>query len=172
MSVNGIIPKSRFMIAYDTRVNGELKKGKELPFKVLVLGDFSSGLSNDQNVALEVRKIRSLKSGIDMVLKDMDICLNIRIPDVMNHNEGALVAYNIKVDSIKSFQPESIMKNIPKINNLLKCKSMLTSFEKDIENSRDIKRLMDSIFSDSEALDKLKKNIPNLEKFIICLQNK
>jgi type VI secretion system protein ImpB len=49
MGVNDEIPKSRITLTYKTEVQGE-PAVVDLPFRLLVLGDFSGGSSKDRQV--------------------------------------------------------------------------------------------------------------------------
>ena len=71
MAVNDEIPKSRLMLRYKTEVDGELKD-KELPFRLLVVGDLSQGLSKDRKEDFEERKVRHMDGTIDSMMNDMD----------------------------------------------------------------------------------------------------
>lgn len=139
MAVNKKIPQSRLMIQYDTRVEGEPKK-KELPYRLLVIGDLSKGKSKDAKKEFEDRSVRVVKNGIDAALKDMDISANISVPNSINPQKSAMLNINYKFNSVGDFQPDKIAKKVPELNALLKLKEMLSSFEKDIDNNRTLKK--------------------------------
>jgi type VI secretion system protein ImpB len=105
-TINDGLPKSRITLTYRTKVNGQFAD-KELPFRLLLLGDFSKGTSKDARVVkvekdgqgkevttfekgkrgLEERNIRNLagktsgKSGtsLDAMMKDMDMKLEFQV---------------------------------------------------------------------------------------------
>ncbi|MBK2125037.1 type VI secretion system contractile sheath small subunit [Fangia hongkongensis] len=164
MAVNKKIPQSRLMIQYDTRVEGEPKK-KELPYRLLVIGDLSKGKSKDAKKEFEDRSVRVVKNGIDAALKDMDISANISVPNSINPQKSAMLNINYKFNSVGDFQPDKIAKKVPELNALLKLKEMLSSFEKDIDNNRTLKKTIDKIFSNKEALSQLKTELPQLDSY-------
>ncbi|WP_108651614.1 type VI secretion system contractile sheath small subunit [Dongshaea marina] len=164
MAVNNKIPKSRLMIQYDTRVEGQPKK-KELPFRMMVMGDFSQGKSKDAQLPIEERAPRALQNGLDAALKDMDISVNMNVPNSITPSKSTMLDINYKFNKLADFQPDRIAQKVPELNALLKLKEMLSSFEKDIDNNRTLKKTIDKIFSDKEALNMLKKELPMLENY-------
>ncbi|MCL9781019.1 type VI secretion system contractile sheath small subunit [Vibrio sp. S4M6] len=164
MAINKKLPKSRLMIQYDTRVEGEKKK-KELPYRTMVLGDFSAGKSKDAQVPFEEREVRTLKHGINSSLKDMGISLDIAVPNSINPSKSPMLNLKFDLNSMKDFKPENLAKKIPEINALLQLKEMLSSFEKDIDNNRTLKKTIDNIFSDKVQLQALRESIPQLDNY-------
>ena len=162
MAVNKKIPASRLMIQYDTRVEGESKK-KELPYRVLVMGDLSKGKSKDSKIPFEDREARSIKNGLDATIKDMNITCEMSVPNSINPSKSPMTDVKYKLTSMADFQPDRIAKKVPELNALLQLKEMLSSFEKDIDNNRTLKKTIDKIFSDKDELAKLRKEIPKLD---------
>ncbi|WP_299009502.1 type VI secretion system contractile sheath small subunit [uncultured Shewanella sp.] len=164
MAVNKNIPKSRLMIEYDTRIEGESKK-KELPFRCLVFGDLSQGKSKDRQLEFEDREVRVIKKSVDATLKDMDISLDLTVPNSINPQHSPMLDIHYKFNKISDFQPDKLAKQIPQLNALLKLKEMLISFEKDIDNDRALKKTIDRIFSDKDMLFQLKNQLPKLDSY-------
>jgi type VI secretion system protein ImpB len=158
-------PESRLNIKYDTTVNGVLKK-KELPYKVLVMGDFSNGASDDAKVDYADREIRNIKSGVDQTLSDMNISLDLEVPNLIS-KQGGNINVNYKLNSMKDFKPDNIAEKVPEIKSLMMLKQNLISLSKEIENTRSLKKLLDSTFSNEEELNMLKSKIPNLEHYTL-----
>ena len=112
MSKN-MIPSSRLMINYETKVDGVLKK-KELPYRVLVVGDLSKGKSDDAKKELTDREVRRVKNGVDRVMEDMNISLDFEAPNfVSNTNQSLKVNY--KLQGMKDFRPDAVAKKVPEI---------------------------------------------------------
>ncbi|WP_119343879.1 type VI secretion system contractile sheath small subunit [Facilibium subflavum] len=164
MAVNKKIPQSRLMIQYDTRVEGEPKK-KELPYRILAMGDLSQGKSKDAKKSFEDRLVRSLKNGIDATLKDMDITLKLSVPNSINPHKSPTLDIDYKLEKMADFRPDRIAKKVPELNALLQLKDMLSSFEKDLDNNRMLKKTIDQIFSSKEALAQLKTQLPKLQSY-------
>ncbi|HMY59214.1 MAG TPA: type VI secretion system contractile sheath small subunit, partial [Pseudomonadota bacterium] len=59
MAIQDEIPKSRLTLTYRTTINGAMQD-ISLPFRILVLSDFSLGTSTDRKLDLADRKLRPL----------------------------------------------------------------------------------------------------------------
>lgn len=163
MAVNKKIPKSRLMIQYDTRVEGEPKK-KELPYRLFVVGDLSKVKSKDAQMEFEDRSLRVVKNGLDSTLRNMKISAKMNVPNSINPSKSPMLDIDYKLTCIADFQPDRIAKKVPELNALLKLKEMLFSFEKGIDNNRTLKKTIDRIFSNKESLEALKK-MPKLDSY-------
>ncbi|AJI46297.1 MULTISPECIES: type VI secretion system contractile sheath small subunit [Francisella] len=159
------IPNSRLMINYETKVDGVLKK-KELPYRVLVVGDLSKGRSVDAKEEFADRQVRRVKNGVDRVLEDMNISFDFEAPNFVSKDPSNLKV-NYRIQSMKDFRPDAVAKKVPEIRALLEMKEILASFAKDIENNRNLKKVIDMIFSDNNELEALKKKIPALANYTI-----
>ena len=164
MAVNKKIPKSRLMIQYDTRVDGQKKK-KELPYRVLMMGNVSNGTSKDAQLPLQDRSIHNMDNGVDATMKAMDIPVNMTVPNYINPQKSATIDVNYVLSGMKDFRPDQIAEKVPQIKALLTLREMLVSFEKDVDNNRLIEYSIDQVFSDKGAVESLKSSLPDLEKY-------
>ena len=159
------IPQSRLMINYETNVDG-VKKKKDLPYKVLVVGDLSKGASVDAKEDLADREIRNITNGVDRTLSDMNISLDFEVPNFVSKEAGN-ISVDYKLNGMKDFTPGAVAEKVPEIKALMELKEILTSFSKDIDNNRNLKKVIDAVFSDEKELELLKGKIPALENYSI-----
>ena len=164
MAVNDEIPKSRLMLRYKTEVEGELKD-KELPLRLMVMGDLSQGLSKDRKVDFEEREVRHMDGTLDQLMKDMDMNLNISVPNKVNPSDNPSLDLNLKIDSIKSFQPGVIAENVPQLKSLLKLREMIQEFESTVDNNKGFRNLVKDMLRDEKLLERVKQELPALESF-------
>lgn len=137
-----------------------------MPYKVLVVGDLSKGRSIDAKVEFADREVRRVKNGVDRVLEDMNISFDFEVPNFVSKDPSNLKV-NYRIQGIKDFRPDAVAKKVPEIRALLEMKEILASFAKDIENNRNLKKIIDMIFSDNNELESLKKKIPALTNYTI-----
>jgi hypothetical protein len=98
------VPKSRVTLTYDTRQPEGREKARELPFRLLVVGDLGG---EKQDLPLEARRVRQLNGrNLGEVIKG----LKIRIPEI-SLGEGNR-KLDIVIDSISSFAPDTILRTI------------------------------------------------------------
>ena len=164
MAVNDEIPKSRLMIRYKTEVDGELKD-KELPFRLLVMGDLSQGLSKDRKQDFETREIRHMDGTIDALMKDMDMELTLSVPNKITPSVSPNLDLNLKIDSMKSFQPGVIAEKVPQLRSLLKLREMVEELESTVDNNKGFRNLIKEMLKDEAKLEQVKKELPAIESF-------
>jgi uncharacterized membrane protein YgcG len=97
------VPKSRVTLTYDTRQPEGREKPRELPFRLMVLGDLGG---NKQDVPLESRRVRQLNG---RNLGDVIKGLKIRVPDV---TVGDNRKVNLLIDSMESFAPDDVLRTL------------------------------------------------------------
>lgn len=164
MAVNDEIPKSRLMLRYKTEVDGELKD-KELPFRMLIVGDVSQGLSKDRKEDFEERKVRHMDGTIDSMMKDMDMELNVSVPNHISPSKSPNLDVKLKIDSMKSFQPGFIAESVPQLKSLIKLREMVQEFESTVDNNKGFRNMVKDILRDDALLEKIKQELPALESF-------
>lgn len=98
------IPKSRVTLTYDTKVPEGREKPRELPFRLLVLGDLG-GNKSGENAALEKRKVRHLNGrNLGEVMKGLDVEFEVALGD-----DDQAEKVKIEVGSTSSFSPDDVL---------------------------------------------------------------
>ena len=156
MAINKTIPQSRIMLNYDTSVEGK-KKRKQIPYKLLIVGDVSKGLSKYAKKDFINREIISAKSTMDHLLADMEIEVEAKVENCINPSKNSTLDVKIPLKKMKDFKPDSIVENIPQLKTLAILRDMLKSFMKDVDNNRSLKDMLDQILSDETSLESLQK---------------
>jgi len=164
MAINKTLPQSRIMLNYDTSVEGK-KKRKQIPYKLLIMGDLSKGLSKYAKKNFIDREIVNAKGTIDHLIADMDIVVETKVENCINVNKQPTLDVKIPLKKMKDFKPDSIVENVPQLKTLATLRDMLKSFMKDVDNNRSLKDKLDQILSDKSSLDSL------LEEFSAAKEN-
>jgi len=154
------IPKSRVNIRLDVdRGNGREKI--ELPLKMLVLGRFS-GKKN--RLALQQRsKYNVNKNNLAQVMREMDLSWE---KPVTNHLDEAGNPLNVslKFDSMRSFHPEEVLAQVPRLRELVGARNLLRDLGSNLLDNRPLRRCMESLLQDRNALEvfqeEMRKQIP------------
>lgn len=163
-SINNTIPKSRVTITYDMDVEG-VEKRKELPFKQLVVGDFSLDSSNEKKQDLSNRSVYEItNTHFSDVMKNMGIKLDIAVPNHVARDQGDL-GVKLDIESMKSFDPNQIAQNIPELAVLLKAKHLIKEFGSQIDNNRKLRNYLNTKLNSNKTLLELKENIQADETF-------
>lgn len=162
------IPQSRLMIDYDTNVDG-VKVKKTLPFRVLVLGDFTKRKDREE---LSKRQIFDISNGIDHTLKEMKIKFDFKVPNFLSKEDGSEIHVNYDITSMRDFTPAAIVDKVAPLKSLVKLKEMLYSLAQEIDNNKKTKQLIEGIFKNKDELEHMKSQIPNLERYSVSLNEK
>lgn len=155
MPIQDKLPKSRITLVYRTNINGEAEDVK-LPFRVVVLGDFSLGRSKDRQVDLEERKMRSVTgSNLNDLMKDMGMSIAFEVDDKLSSDGEGKMAVELPINRMKSFHPDEIVHHVPKLKALLLLRKLLLEMQSDIDNRKELRRKLYELFSNKDELKKL-----------------
>lgn len=166
MAVQDETPKSRITLTYKTEVDGE-PAVVNLPFRILVLGDFSGGTSKDRKTDLEERNLRSLDGrNTNNIMRDMNISLDCVVPNRLTPEEESL-RVELNFDSISSFSPEEVAKQIPQVRSLLLLKKLLEEMQSNVANKKELAQLLSKLFSSEELLKKMREKLKNYSPYRI-----
>lgn len=155
MPIQDKLPKSRITLVYRTKINGQ-REDVKLPFRVVVLGDFSQGSSKDRQLDLDERAMRSVTgSNINELMKDMGMSISFEVDDKVSADGQGKVQVELPIDRIKSFHPDEIVHHVPKLKALMLLRKLLMEMQSDIDNRKELRRTLYELFSNKEQLQKL-----------------
>ncbi len=155
MPIQDKLPKSRITLVYRTKINGQQEDVK-LPFRVVVLGDFSLGTSTDRQAELDERKLRSVTgSNISDLMKDMGMSVSFDVDDKISADGEGKMQVELPINRMKSFHPDEIVHHVPKLKALMLMRKLLLEMQSDIDNRKELRRKLYELFSDKEQLQKL-----------------
>lgn len=155
MPIQDKLPKSRITLVYRTNINGQEEEVK-LPFRVVVLGDFSLGSAKDRQVDLEERKLRSVNgSNLSDLMKDMGMSISFDVDDKLSSDGEGKMRVELPIDHMKSFSPDEIVNHVPKLKALMLLRKLLLEMQSDIDNRKDLRRKLYEVFSNKDELKKL-----------------
>src|SRR5688572_24542451 len=105
MTARNTVPKSRIMLTYDTRQPDQPRKEKELPLRLLVVGDLTGralkpapapGAPPPPKDEFEDRKIHDLNgSNLDAVMAKMKIAIELK--GLANHVEKGGAQFDVTI---------------------------------------------------------------------------
>src|SRR5689334_13078848 len=104
-------PRERVNIVYQAAVGGA-REEKELPLKLLVLGDFSG---QRPSAPLEERAPAPIaKESFDEVLASRRPALALRVPDRIG-SEGGEIDVRLEFSSLADFTPDALARRVPQL---------------------------------------------------------
>lgn len=168
MAITDEVPKSRITLTYRTDVQGE-KASVALPFRMLVAGDFSNGTSEDRKKDLDQRQIRNLDgTNLGEVMKDMKMTLRFKAQNKIDPDRaGDEIDVELPIDSMKSFDPAEIAKNVPKVRALLLLRKLLLEVQGNLDNRKEFRNLLRALASNEASVASLLKELQGFDSFKI-----
>lgn len=151
-SEGSVAPKERVNIRYRP-ATGDAKEEIELPFKQVVLGDFTQ---RADDTPLEERdRIRVDKDNFNDVMKAQKLSLDLNVNDTLSDEEDAQMAVSLKIDTLKDFEPEQIVNQVPELRKLLELRQALTALKGPLGNVPAFRKAIQGILDDEGAKAKL-----------------
>ncbi|MFH1138310.1 MAG: type VI secretion system contractile sheath large subunit [Pseudomonadota bacterium] len=105
-------PRERVNIVYRSVVGG-VEQDIELPFKILVLGDFSR--RGDDVPVEDLRPARVEKNNFDQVLEKCNPVLNIRVKNHFGGDPEDRLPLKINIRRLGDFEPDALVSSIPEL---------------------------------------------------------
>lgn len=165
MAIQDEIPKSRLTLRYKTEVNGQ-PEDINLPMRMQILADFSQGSSKDRKVDLEERRLRNMDGrNTDAVMKDMGMSLKIAVANKIDPEKSEDMDVTLPINSIKSFSPDQIAQNVPKVRGLLQVKELLQELVSNVDNRKEFRNLLNDLMSNEDAFQKMKEEMKGFDSF-------
>jgi type VI secretion system protein ImpB len=98
-------------------------EGEELPFKMVVMGDFTSA---EDDTPIEERKLmRVNQKNLNEIISKMDVKTSFAVSNKLGGPEDEQIPVDLKFDNINSFRPEEVAKQVPQIKTLVELRKRL-----------------------------------------------
>ncbi len=156
------VRKPRVHIKYEVETEGAMVV-KELPFVVGVLGDFSGDPSQPLKPFGERKFVQIDRDNFDDVMRRMTPGLNITV-DNMLEGDGTQLPVSLKFESMKDFEPGSVVNQVPALKALLDARNELRDLMSKADRSEELERLLESILQNRNDLSKLVSELAGKDK--------
>jgi type VI secretion system protein ImpB len=153
------VPPSRVNIRYVKDVGGAKEK-VELPHRVLVMGKFS-GREDDLELG-EIEKVNIDGRNVDSVMEDMDIRMSAVVPDRLSDEKDAEMKVELAFNRMKDFRPESVTRQVPELDALIKIRGLLADLKARVINNRDFRKELELILKDKGLSEDLAADIQKI----------
>jgi type VI secretion system protein ImpB len=160
-NAGSVAPKERINISYRP-ATGAAKEGVELPFKVLVLGDFTQ---KPDDSTVESRKLINInKQNFDAVMNDLDLKVNFSVENKIIESADDPIDISLDIKKLKDFEPDNIIEQVDALKQVLKLRDALKSLKGPLGNSPQMRKQIQRLLSDEESRQALKREIGLLEQ--------
>jgi type VI secretion system protein ImpB len=155
MATDGsVAPKERVNIVYKPST-GDAQEQVELPLKQLVLGDFT--LREDDTPVEDIKPIRVDKDNFNDVLKGQNLSLQLAVPNRLAENapEDEQLPVSLKFQSIRDFEPDAIVEQVPELQQLIALRDSLKALKGPLGNLPDFRKQLQALMNDAGARERL-----------------
>jgi type VI secretion system protein ImpB len=152
-----VAPQERINIVYKPAVS--MDQEVELPLKMVVLGDFTG---RPEQAPLEERPpIQVDKESFDKVLRDQQISLQLQVRDRLTPDAAAsdTLPVELRIDSLKSFEPEQIARQVPQLQDLLEIRDALVALKGPLGNIKQFANRLKQVLGDEAARERLLREL-------------
>ena len=147
-----IAPKERVNIVYRPS-QGDTQEEVELPLKMLVLGDFT-GRPDERS--LELREPVSVdKDNFNEILKARKVCMAIAVPNRLVTEGGRDLQLQLRMESMKDFEPEAIVQQVPELGRLLELRQALQALKGPLANIPEFRKKIQDLVRDDTSRQRL-----------------
>jgi len=148
MSKEGTVaPKERINIKYRSE-HGGVQESVELPFKMMVVGDFTQ--RQDERVIEERKPISIDKDNFDEVLRNQNVSVDFAVPNRLSEEEDAEMKVSLKFDSFKDFTPENVARQVPELKKMLELREALVALKGPLGNVPAFRKAIETILENEE----------------------
>lgn len=155
-----VAPKERINISYRPAV-GSAKEGVELPFKLLVLGDFTQ--SQDDSTIEDRNLININNYNFDDVVKSQNLSAEFSVENKMSVDGGS-IDIALKFNELKDFEPDNIIEQVDELKQVLQLRDALKALKGPLGNSPQMRKKIQALLSDDASRKALKKEITSAGK--------
>ncbi|MHB1564175.1 MAG: type VI secretion system contractile sheath small subunit [Leptospirillum sp.] len=150
-----VAPKERVNIVYRP-ATGDAKEDVELPFKQLVIGNFTQ--KEDDRQLEEIKPINVDKDNFDSVLESHRLSLDLVVPNKLDSpkpgEEPETMNVSLKFKSLKDFDPDSIVDQVPELRELIALRDALKALKGPLGNIPDFRKKLQEIIQNEGTREK------------------
>ena len=150
-----VAPRERVNIVYKPAL-GDAKEEVELPLKLLVMGDFTG--QPDERMIEDRKPVNVDKDNFNEVLKAQGLSLTISVKNRLSE-EGGELPVNLRFESLKDFEPESVARQVPEMQKLLELREALVALRGPMGNVPEFRKKLQSLVKDEAARARLLKEL-------------
>ncbi|SNR89805.1 type VI secretion system protein ImpB [Humidesulfovibrio mexicanus] len=147
-----VAPKERVNIVYRP-ATGDAKEEVELPLKLMVLGDFT--LKPDDRMVENRDPVSVDKDNFNDVLKGQGLELSLNVPNRLSGKEDDQLAMHMKFESLKDFDPDAIVRNVPELAKLMELREALKALKGPLANVPEFRKKVQELVKDPGARERL-----------------
>ncbi len=140
-----VAPRERINIQYKSET-GAAEESIELPFKMLVTGDFTN--REDDRMVEERKPINVDKDNFDDVLASQNIEINMTVANRLSDEEDEEMGVTLNVRSMRDFTPDAIVGQVPELRALMDLREALVALKGPLGNVPAFRKMIEETLKD------------------------
>lgn len=149
---SSVAPKERINIRFRP-ATGDTRQDVELPLKMLVVGDFTQ---RADDTPIEERQLASVnKDNFQDVMRSHRLSLSLNAANKLEETASDPLPVHLKFESIRDFEPERIVEQVPEMKKLLELRSALLALKGPLGNVPAFRKTIQATLEDGEARGRL-----------------
>jgi type VI secretion system protein ImpB len=132
----------------------------ELPFKVLIMGDFTH--TGEQPILNEREAIEVNSDNLDAVITTLEPKIEITVKETFKGEEGARIPIQLKINSLKDFEPQRLVENIAPLRQILDLRKSLLNARKILSNNPNLVKEIQDILDDKTKREKVQEELSKI----------
>lgn len=155
-SSGSVAPKERINISYRPAI-GNAKEGVELPFKLLVLGDFTQ---EETSTTLEERRLLNInKHNFSEVMSGLNLKVEFSVANKLSKDSDGSIDVSLNINELGDFEPDAIIQQIDELKQVLQLRDALKALKGPIGNSPQMRKQIRQLLAGEESRTELKREL-------------
>lgn len=147
---NDKLPDTRVNLTYKDATDGAMAE-KELPLRMLVVGDFTSG-QNAKDIS-ERKPLDITPYNFDDRLAEMKVKVDVNVADKLSEEDGAQLTASLKFNSLEDFQPHRVVDQVDALRKLRDVREALEQLKTAFLNEKDFRKRLNEVIQDAGKVE-------------------
>ncbi len=147
-----VAPKERINIVYKA-ATGDGKQDIELPNKIVMMGDYT--LREEEDDLQDRDLIDVNRENFSDVMANQRLSVQMTVSDKLSGEEGAEISADLSFNSLRDFEPESVVKQVPELARLLELREALSFLKGPLGNVPAFRKQIEELLGDDDSRKKL-----------------
>lgn len=144
-----IAPKERINVTFKPATGGA-QEGIELPLKLLTIGDYTH--RRDERKIEDRKPIGIDKMSFDEVLAKQELNLTLSVPNRLQEgSETQELAVQLRVNSMKDFNPASLVEQVPELSKLMELRGALVALKGPLGNAPAFRKAIEGVLANDDS---------------------
>ena len=151
--------KARINLEYKSKIQGG--RSVKLPYRMMVLGDFSPNHAEKEKAIGDRRSWQIDKSTFNQVLSEIAPSLELTVENKLEETDGDPKMMGVKLDfkNRDDFHPEKLIEMVPELKELANIRDLVKDLRSRMVRSDDLRKSIEAVLRDPEKRKKLEQEL-------------